>query len=88
MAGLISQVERMKNDPSTSKEGALKMQNKVNEYKHKLKLANQVIQKFSQGMGLQNVPEREAAEVLGPLASDKQQREIDRLRRRQEEIQG
>jgi exonuclease SbcC len=40
MAGLIKQVDRLKSDPTTSREGALKMQAKINEYKQKVKLAN------------------------------------------------
>lgn len=65
MTGLIKQVDRLKNDPTASKEGAKKLQDKLNEYKHKLKLSNQLIAKFSQQIGMGGV-QHQPAELLGP----------------------
>lgn len=75
MAGLIKQVDKMRNDPTTSKEGVLRLKEKVNEYKRKVKLANQVIAKISQKVGI--VPTSD--ELLGPQASGFNEREINQL---------
>ena len=57
------------------------MQAKLNEYKQKLKLSNQLIAKFSQSMGMQQVPDHQPAEVLGPQSNaERLERDIERQR--------
>ena len=51
MVNLIKTVEKFKNDPSTSKEGVKDLKRKLNEYKHKCKLANSTIAKICDKFG-------------------------------------
>lgn len=46
MVGLIQMVEKFKNDPSTSREAVKEYKWKINEYKQKVKTANQMIDKL------------------------------------------
>ena len=77
MAGLIKQVDRMKSDPSNSKEGVQKLQAKLNEYKQKIKLSNQLIAKVSQAMNVQNLGQQ--MDGYGSIGVEMPNRDVEQM---------
>ena len=53
MVGLIQMVDKFKNDPSTSKEAVVEYKRKINDYKNRVKQANQIIDKLMKSAAAQ-----------------------------------